>query len=753
MAQAEFSLVDEDGRALGSLIIHARRRSGPDALRDFRNTPTDDGIEPVQLVEGCEYRFELKKCVAKKVRWRPSELFDADDDTGRAGRLRTKLSTGRVSIVACVDGQNARPVAIEVRSIKLDYLDDYRQMLTDIAQLGSELVLERFAASDQRLSVDEAKTAETLYQRFVFLQALLRSGRLESGLRRILAAPHVAREQVEHLRRPGEPMRGGGALARRLCALGPRVDWVDSPIARLDSLPRTLVDERTDETFDNVPNRFVKHALTQWRTLVGDVRDALVAEKERSFRGIAAPSGPVRRGLAETDALEALLDDHLRHPMFTDVGSLDDFPGSNQVLQKGDGYRDVLETYVLYEFGSKLEWAGGEDVFGAGQRNVAALYEYWVFLELARIVAAICQVKPDMSLMVKSTPEAVCLILKRGEAHSVAGTVTRRGRTHRVELWFNRTFEASASGGSWTREMRPDCSLCIRPADGVSPEAEELWLHFDAKYRVDRVALDSEVDEQTFRARGDDLLKMHAYRDAIVRAAGAYVVYPGNDHAQPLKRQHAELLPSLGAFPLRPGKNGEGEGAQQIRQFLDNVIDQLAEQGSSYERARFWNRKVFAASTGSTRVAPVPFLDAPAADTLVLIGFLRGPEHSAWVDERCLYNVRADSERRGSVSLASSELGAAFLLTHFDGEARRLFRVVGSPMLMTRTNLLDLAYPEPGGQMYFVLPLEPIAPPEWMSRVDIVALQRTAARTVGSPFAVSWLDLAQNASQAIAHLR
>ena len=50
---------------------------------------------------------------------------------------------------------------------------------------------------------------------------------------------------------------------------------------------------------------------------------------------------------------------------------------------------------------------------------------------------------------------------------------------------------------------------------------------------------------------------MHAYRDAIRRTAGAYVLYPGNDGDDKRfeefdHRGFHEVLPGLGAFAIRP---------------------------------------------------------------------------------------------------------------------------------------------------------------------------------------------------------
>ena len=67
-------------------------------------------------------------------------------------------------------------------------------------------------------------------------------------------------------------------------------------------------------------------------------------------------------------------------------------------------------------------------------------------------------------------------------------------------------------------------------------------------------ASEEEETESHRRSKREDLLKMHAYRDAISRTAGAYVLYPGDEPVQ-LARFN-ELLPGLGAFPLRPLGDG-----------------------------------------------------------------------------------------------------------------------------------------------------------------------------------------------------
>src|SRR3982074_3376562 len=93
------------------------------------------------------------------------------------------------------------------------------------------------------------------------------------------------------------------------------------------------------------------------------------------------------------------------------------------------------------------------------------------------------------------------------------------------------------------------------------------------------------ADETTDRssekatAKRADLLKMHAYRDAIRRTAGSYVLYPGLPGRDAESRsfpEYHEILPGLGAFLLRPGEFGEADGSTALEGFLSDLFDHFA---------------------------------------------------------------------------------------------------------------------------------------------------------------------------------
>ncbi len=266
-----------------------------------------------------------------------------------------------------------------------------------------------------------------------------------------------------------------------------------------------------------------------------------------------------------------------------------------------------------------------------------------------------------------------------------------------------------------------------------------MWLHFDAKYRVNRIE-DLDDNDVELTARNEDLLKMHAYRDGLLRSAGAYVVFPGD--VVHIRKQYGEVLPSLGAFPLRPGAGLQGDGAVEIRRFLEEVINQSADQGSRYERARYWQRAAFTPPPAITSTTAVPFLEAPAADTLVLLGFVKSPEHASWIATHRLYNLRA-GERRGALTVRSAELAASLVLLYDDKQVIGLHRVVGVPAVMVRNALVDLGYPEPRGDVYFVLELEALVTPSWLAAIRPSTLPGARHRPTGAPFTTSWFQLSQ----------
>ncbi len=604
-------------------LLPKAQRALPSPLVEVLADDTQDATAPVQLLEGHEYRYEWLGLseLATSIVTDPEEMFQPDTSDGRQGRLRPALSTGTVCVQVRSGQTPLGQLEFEVRSRKLSYLSEYRWMLSDIAEQMTELVMDRFGASGTSFAVEGTRDAVTLYQRFAFMRTLLSSDSFQSALSEIIRRPHIAWEERLETVAVGQPIRASAHTLRQLSMPGARTPW---PRGSIESLPSRLERRRTEATHDTTPNRFVRFALERWRQVVSDI-DRLL--------GSDATNLVVARGRREIARTLEDLDVLLHHDLFKDLGALGRFPADDQVLHRREGYRDVFRAYLEFELAARLSWSGAESSYSAGQRDVATLYEYWAFLQLARLVAGLAGQNFDLVPLVETRRDGLNVVLQAGKETVLRGTVERAGRKLAIELCFNRTFSGGAESlGSWTRPMRPDCSLIISPSIDEPAVFEPVILHFDAKYRVNFVAelfgqagelvdLDDSATRTDELRRGGvvraDLLKMHAYRDAIRRSAGAYVLYPGEDgqvHRENFKEYH-ELLPGLGAFILRPTQLGDPDGFGPLRQFLEDVFDHVATRLTNHERGRYWLEEVYGRQDiGTARQATLELWAARSRD-------------------------------------------------------------------------------------------------------------------------------------------
>lgn len=755
VSEARVAVCSDDGAIRGYLRIALLPRSGPGSpapLIQTKGGEDNEGVlAPFQLLEGYEYLYEWEALpeFARQVTTDPEEVFQPDGTDGRKGRLRPSLSTGTLQVVLRSGDRTLGQLELEVRSRKLGYLSEYRWMLRDIAAQMTELVMDRFAVSGTTFIPEGSRDAVTLYQRFAFLKALLTSESFQNALGEITRRPHVAWEEQHESVSPGQPVRASAYTVRQLSRPGARASW---PSGSIESIPLRLDRRRTEATHDTTPNRFVRFALGRWRQVVADIDKGLAA---------AGNNPAIARGRREVSQTLEQLDTVLHQDLFKDLGSLNRFPADDQVLQRREGYRDVFRAYLEFELAAQLSWRGSESSYTAGQRDVATLYEYWAFLQLAQLVAQLAGQSFDLKPLVETRSDGLNVVLQAGKETVVSGVVERLGRQIAVELCFNRTFRRGpGSLGSWTRPMRPDYSIIISAADDEPATFEPIVLSFDAKYRVEQIAElfgqaddianrdDPAASEDEMRRGGalrTDLLKMHAYRDAIHRSAGAYVLYPGDDDASNRAQysEYQELLPGLGAFVLRPSQDGDAIGTPTLRQFLDQVFDHVATRLTRHERGRYWLNEVYGQYEFSP-LKPSPIGPTrPGPDATVLLGYVKNTAHWNWIQRSKAYNVRTKG-RAGGVAPDAELLYCQLLLLYCpETESVALARIVSDPELVQQAAMNSTGYPNPSSD-YLCVQLS------WVAGQDCVAqfraeqisrhVQRMGKRH-GEPVALRWGEL------------
>jgi predicted component of viral defense system (DUF524 family) len=476
--------------------------------------------------------------------------------------------------ILSAEGEVILSIPLEFVSSKLDFDSEYRRMTEDIAGFCEQLLLSWDAPTSLTFSASHEKEARLVLEQFLFLRHFLTDERLGRLLEMIARNPHSKLEEIrtwtpaamvrstQHLSDPQRMLRNWHRNGTR-------------------NTPGEALEVRKEDKRDTPPNRFLKFALNSFRSICLEVAEM---SKEHSQTG------------NEARALLGQLDAILARRFFRDLGPLRRLPLDNQTLQKGEGYREVLQAWILTRAAASLSWDGQQDSYQGSSRDVATLYEYWIFLKLHKILEKFPGMKrkvgsSDPESFIKEDGTGITLNLKSGN-HASSRFILDEGTEQSlcVDLHYERTFTSNReanSGASYSRNFRPDYTLSIFPAKFTREEkalaaGQASHLHFDAKYRAEKLAgIFGEEDENedeladekiTGKASGTykraDLLKMHTYNDALRQTIGSYVLYPGDGDPNEMRKFH-EIAPGVGAFVMKPGNE---DCLTALEGFLEDVF-------------------------------------------------------------------------------------------------------------------------------------------------------------------------------------
>jgi hypothetical protein len=613
LQSARLPLLDSTGTALAWLEItpvgdQSGKLSDPLVLVDS-SVANDYGETELQLKEAELYEYQLTDTsteyrLRSSLSSRRKNLKAGELD---AGRIDTQNYCGTLRLELIEDGQiesNQAPLAValvDIRSLKVDYRTEYRGMLRSLAERLESLVVQaQSSATIQfRSTFEERSDLGWIQLQLELLRDTLDGTDFDAALTRVLAFPHE-RLSPKIVHTPSDmPIRLGSREIRDLIQ-SPKRRAVPAghPLAirhGIGSVSETVGASRKFRDLDTPENRFVKYALQDLRSFLSFAQT--VFQSHASHASSAALAG----------RLTNKLDDWLARSFFQELGPMNLPPIGSPVLQRKSGYREILRTWLQFRGSAELSWEGGDDVFRAGQRDVASLYEYWLFFVLLDWFCEKCRADkslPEISELVDGLTEGSpsLSLKKRTHLGPFTGQFSRMNRKLCAEFDYNRVFSPDSSSNrseSWTRRLHPDYTFTFWPAQFEKNEAEDLELlvriHFDAKYRVDDIeklfgsdgsAEAGDVEDSSGNYKHQDLLKMHAYRDAIRRSQGAYVLYPGHG-GQKIFQMYHEILPGLGAFAISPNAEGKAQGLGALEEFLDRVLLHLSDRTTAQERMSY----------------------------------------------------------------------------------------------------------------------------------------------------------------------
>jgi len=696
----------------------------PDSQNDYLEIITDIEAERwgeinIQLQENCSYHYQITE--GYQLYDVPRVILPFTKPENNRGLIKAGNFTGTFAFAAykICEPTKSGTFKVEIISRKTDYRTEYRFMLEEIAEFSIDLILRHSSPVIQTIAPNFELDHRSLYQKFAFINSIIGTEEFFEAVNRIIRSPVTKWTSTESSSDIRKSRKFSRQTMSQFASSRSRVAVPDDLEEKLSipSLPSRVTHTIKQDSIDTPENQFVKHVLTEYFLICELVKNRL---------------NDGSREKLEAEHLTNRLRNVISQALFKEVSQPRSLALNSPVLQKKEGYREVYKSWLMFDLGSKLTWTGGDGVFIAGKKDIAKLYEYWVYFKLLRIVA---DVFPDFadcfSELIKPSSDGLELNLRFDNCTSIQRVCKYDTRNIEVEFSYNQTFSGNkhyTKKGSWTRAMKPDYTLSFWPEGFSLEEAEEqeliVHIHFDAKYRIDNITeafgpKDSEnaqdvtdIEEEILDFKRIDLIKMHAYKDAIRRTAGAYILYPGTENKR--WTGYSEIIPGLGAFTLRPA-NGN-EGSAELQEFLENVLDQLLNRASKYEETTYHIYETQSAPSLSVREQLPEKYDnkrmKPPTDVRCLIGYVKDVKHKEWIESTGLYNIRLTPDNEGAESekISLDFFDLTYLLLHDESglKTNQLFDVIDpKPIVMTRKELIEKGYPNPRHDQYLVFSVKP----------------------------------------------
>lgn len=476
------------------------------------------------LFEQTAYRVTVESTTgapAKLEHLDPTLTADLEPLPGNAAVLTGSINFGSQvgdTTFLLTDGSgNALSLTVEVRPSKLDYEQDFAELLDGVNDVARQLTFEFLQATTVGGAVDEADrgtTADWL--------VLLRDevDNLDRALQYITVNPHVQLirdaefQAIHRIRRPT-------TLTRNALARGQgEGSWIASHVATRHRarLPAT----RPTESANTPEHRWLRGELATITSRLA----ALEAQHRAPRRLAGVESEPSGRRLAiatELGAFRTRLASYLAlEPFATAVGRAEATP-SSLVLQQRPGYREASQALWRIQAATALRG----DALSLPLRALSDLYEIWCFIAVVRLVADLTGHPIEMENIIEVSDQGSRFTVRKGQ-RSRATFAFRDGR---IDVLYNPTYKTA------TGPQKPDIVIEVNRRGEPS-----VLLVIDAKYRV-------RADEKyllEFKSPGppvDAIEQLHRYRDAVTvkdQSKTAWRSVTRGVAAFPLNRDHIE---------------------------------------------------------------------------------------------------------------------------------------------------------------------------------------------------------------------
>jgi len=514
------------------------------------------GVDLIHLDEWCSYFIKFYGEIPVFIRQAPYRNLVSREFPGKSFEINFKNAVGLTRIGA---------LRIQVCNRKIGD-DAFYALLNFIGDRYAGLVSDWNTATGYAHRQDKAGR-NIPYIEFLLLKKYLLSAEqsLESLVNAILADPHrrlcreIHYQSIEKVAIPKPAL-----IIMGLSKPGNTVQLrADHPLLNT-ALGRTLTgnrprnlylqqipEERKYHSYDTPENRLIKHILND------------ILQRLKSLQSVLGESSNYLHPSLDKELanLQRQVQGSLEDPFWREIGLMRFVPLSSPVLQRKEGYRQLFSLYSLLQLLTRYDLPCFDFSHLLECKNTAILFEYWCFFLIKEIL--------DKQL---GKPKYYSIVIDGPHQKTLIEGISLK-YVNGLSFCFNRNYFGSCGmitvdkpmieyewGKSYSQAFCPDFSL----------HYQNRVLILDAKYKGDREEdFYGECKEGVIESwKDEDLIKMHAYRDAVLNAVGSFILYPGKKTTFYPTFDATYYYQGVGAIALYPEKTKLGKEDYQTLQTL-----------------------------------------------------------------------------------------------------------------------------------------------------------------------------------------
>ena len=469
---------------------------------------------------------------------------------------------GFSDLVIQIDGVNYLRLVIEVFPTKIDYQNDYKQIVEDVTKEVYNVVFDFLKKTYLGYQQSE-KVNSSPVEFFAVINKIYKDFIKAADI--IMSQPHHVLETTHQVLPSHKVKKTDGRTIRWIEKHPDQAKRVNGEFR----IERALA-VRKQVSYDTKENQLTKYILLSTaRKLESFKKNYLKLQRKEDQAVIAKIDGMVR-GLNRRSNTTFL----------ADVEAKEASSGMSLVFLMAPGYRDLYKYYLMLLRGLSITG----DVFNISVKDLALLYEYWCFIKLNSMMKDRYELLSQDIVKVQGNGLFVSLV--KGSSSKVKYRNSENGEV--ITLSYN-----PKSGQVPTVAQKPDNVLSLekKTVNQVGKKVKYEYV-FDAKYRVNPALEGSDYYNTISHTPGpetDDINTMHRYRDAIVyhngadpyerTMFGAYVLFPYANKEEYRNHKFYESIEkvNIGGLPFLPSETS------MVQDMLDALIADSTD--SAFERA------------------------------------------------------------------------------------------------------------------------------------------------------------------------